>query len=141
VRDLICGMLADPVTRAAMAKVAPVASPGSASDALADLQLRRERLIDLYTDGDIDRATFRARQTKLDDQIRAVERGVAGGSGPEAMPTIPSTFDELVTTWDESGIEFQRRLVEILLQPIMVNPAGARRKIFDPERLAVTPTA
>jgi hypothetical protein len=62
-------------------------------------------------------------------------------SGPEAMPTIPSTFDELVTTWDESGIEFQRRLVEILLQPIMVNPAGARRKIFDPERLAVTPTA
>jgi DNA invertase Pin-like site-specific DNA recombinase len=87
VRDLICGMLADPVTRAAMAELAPVSTPGAVSDALADLQLRRERLIDLYTEGDIDRATFRSRQAKLDGQIRAAEAERPGSAS--AMPPIP----------------------------------------------------
>ena len=135
VRDLICGMLADPVTRAAMAELAPVTTPGSTSDALADLQIRRERLIDLYTDGDIDRATFRSRQAKLDDQIRAAEAERAGGRAD--MPSIPSTFEELVATWDESGIDFQRRLVEVLVDSVTVMPATSRRRAFDLERVTI----
>jgi DNA invertase Pin-like site-specific DNA recombinase len=135
VRDLICGMLADPVTRAAMAELAPVASPGSVSDALSDLHLRRERLIDLYTDGDIDRATFRSRQARLDQQIRVAEVDRTGGSA--AMPSIPSTFGELVATWDESGIDFQRSLIEILIASVTVEPATSRRRAFDPHRLSV----
>ncbi len=43
VRDLICGMLADPVTRAAMGGLAPVGTSGSASNALADLQRAPDR--------------------------------------------------------------------------------------------------
>jgi site-specific DNA recombinase len=136
VRDLICGMLADPVTRAAMAEVAPTPSPGTPSDALADLHLRRERLIDLYTDGDIDRSIFRSRQAKLDDQIRAAE------SQPSrtgvTMPAIPSTFSELVAIWDHAGIDFQRQLIENLVRSITVNPAHTRRRRFDPSRLAVS---
>jgi hypothetical protein len=135
VRDLICGMLADPVTRAAMAELTPVAAPGTMSDALADLHLRRERLIDLYTEGDIDRATFRTRQAKLDDQIRATEAERSGNAA--AMPAIPSSFDELVTTWEESGIDFQRRLVEILVVTLTVRPATSRRRAFDPTRVGV----
>jgi len=135
VRDLICGMLADPVTRAAMAELAPVTSPGAASDALADLQLRRERLIDLYTDGDIDRATFRSRQAKLDEQIRAVEADRVGGS--TSMPPTPSTFEELVATWDESGIDFQRQLIEALVTSLVVNPAPSPRRQFNAERLSI----
>jgi DNA invertase Pin-like site-specific DNA recombinase len=135
VRDLICGMLADPVTRAAMAELAPVAAAGSASDALADLHLRRERLIDLYTEGDIDRATFRTRQAKLDDQIRAAE--AERGSGPAAMPAIPSTFEDLVATWDASRIDLQRRLLEILIESATVQPAPSRRRAFDPARVSI----
>jgi site-specific DNA recombinase len=135
VRDLICGMLADPVTRATMAELAPVASGGAVSDALADLRLRRERLIDLYTEGDIDRATFRTRQVRLDDQIRAAGREQA--SRAEAMPLIPSTFEELVSTWDKSGIDLQRSLVELLLDSVTVNPVGSARRTFDPARLSI----
>lgn len=138
-RDLICGMLADPVTRAAMAELAPVSAPGSAPDALADLQLRRERLIDLYTEGDIDRATFRSRQAKLDDQIRTAAAERADDAA--AMPAIPSTFEELVATWDDGGIDFQRRLVEILVDSVSVSPATSRRRAFDPERVRVVPRA
>lgn len=135
VRDLICGMLADPVTRAAMAELAPATSAGGASDALADLHLRRERLIDLYTEGDIDRATFRARQAKLDDQIRVAE--VDRDSGPVALPAIPAPFDELVAMWEASGIDFQRQLIENLVDSITVTSAQARRRAFDASRVAV----
>ncbi len=135
VRGLICGMLADPVTRAAMAELAPVPTPGAASDALADLHSRRERLIDLYTEGDIDRATFRSRQARLDEQIRVAETDRTGG--PAAMPAIPSTFDELVATWGESGIDFQRSLIEILVDSVTVSPATSRRRAFDASRLIV----
>jgi site-specific DNA recombinase len=135
VRDLICGMLADPVTRAAMAELAPVASPGSASGALTDLHLRRERLIDLYTEGDIDRATFRSRQAKLDDQLRAAHAERTGSSPP--MRAIPSTFEELVATWDESGIDFQRSLIETLLTSVVVNPSTSRQRKFDHSRLSI----
>ena len=135
VRDLICGMLADPVTRAAMAELAPVAAPGAASDALVDLNARRERLIDLYTEGDIDRATFRSRQAKLDEQIRAAEAERSGGVA--AMPSIPASFDELVATWDASGIDFQRQLIEALVLEVAVEPATERRRTFTSDRLRI----
>lgn len=133
VRDLICGMLADPVTRAAMAELAPINTPGSACDVRADLQLRRERLIDLYTEGDIDRATFRKRQAKLDDQIRATQADRVGAVA--AMPRLPSMFNELTTMWTESGIDFQRQLIEILVESITVQPATPPRRRFDATRL------
>src|SRR3546814_4738037 len=59
VRDLICGMLADPVTRAAMARLDPSEEndgDGSLLEALREIDERRQRMIDLYTDGDIDRS-------------------------------------------------------------------------------------
>jgi site-specific DNA recombinase len=135
VRDLICGTLADPVTRSAMAELAPVATPGSASGALADLHVRRERLIDLYTEGDIDRSTFRTRQAKLDEQIRMAKGERAGGAA--AMSALPSTYDELVTIWDESGIDYRRSLIELLVKAILVCPATSRGRRFDPHRLDI----
>jgi site-specific DNA recombinase len=135
VRDLICGMLADPVTRAAMAELAPVVTPGAMTDSLADLHLRRERLIDLYTEGDIDRATFRTRQARLDDQIRMAE--AERSHEPAAVPAIPSTFEELVETWNESGIDFQRQLIDLLVRSITIQAARHRGRGFDSGRLVV----
>jgi hypothetical protein len=42
-----------------------------------------------------------------------------------------------VSTWEESGIDFQRRVVEILVTSITVEPATSRRRAFDPDRLKV----
>jgi hypothetical protein len=142
VRNLICGMLADPVTRKALAELAPIEEPcESAPVTQVEIEARRERLIDLYTDGDIDRATFRARQRRLDEQAQEAEAEMVGKTRDRMVATIPSTFGELVTAWDESGIEYQRRLIDTLLHPIVVSPARSRRRAFDPARLAVTPRA
>lgn len=116
-----------------MAELAPSSRPGSTSDALADLHLRRDRLIGLFAEGDIDRATSRSRQGKLEAQIRAAEAERAAGA--VAMPAIPSTLNDLVATWDESAIDFQRQLIEILIDSITVRPAASRRRKFDPTRL------
>ena len=138
VRDLICGMLADPVTRAAMAELAPANSSGSPSEALADLHLRRDRLVDLYTDGDIDRATFRTRQARLDDQISAAEAQRDCDPQGGTMPALPSRVDDLVATWASSGIDFQRSLIEVLVNQVIVRPATTRQRAFDPGRLEVS---
>ncbi len=50
---------------------------------------------------------------------------------------MPSSFEELVTTWDKSGIDFQRRLVEALVATLTVRSATSRRRAFDPTRVGV----
>lgn len=119
-----------------MTALAPATSPGAASDSLADLHLRREHLIDLYTDCDINRATFRNRQAKLDEQIRVAEIE-RQSSAASAVPVIPATFDELVELWNESGIDFQRELLDVLVTSITVRPATTIRRRFDAGRLEV----
>ncbi len=142
VRDLICGMLADPVTRAAMAKL----DTGGDGDtllleALREIDQRRQRLVDLYTDGDIDRSSFRTRRDRLDDESRAIEDHIANRAGTYVVAGMPGSCDELVAAWNEQGIDFQRKLIEALLHPIVVNPATSRKRAFDPTRVRIEPRA
>ncbi len=143
VRDLVCGMLADPETRAALANVGDGEREGAGSlvKDLRVIETKRQHLIDLYTDGDIDRGSFRTRRDELDGRTRAIEGEMAQRSGRGALIDIPATFEELVESWDERGVEFQRRLTEAILHPITVRPAGTRRRLFDPARLDVDPRA
>lgn len=143
VRDLICGMLADPVTRAAMADMgeAPDDQQVAQADELRTVESKLERLVDLYTDGDIDRLTFRARRDILDEQAGSIRGALATRPTDRELDGVPATFDDLVLAWDERGIDFQRRLIEALLHPVTVNPAGVVRRKFDPGRVEITPRA
>lgn len=114
---------------------------GSLLEALREIDERRQRLIDLYTDGDIDRASFRTRKDRLDNESREVEAQIANRTGTRVLSEVPGTYEELVASWDERGIDFQRRLIEALLHPIIVNPARTRKRTFDPGRLEIEPKA
>ena len=37
--------------------------------------------------------------------------------------------------------DFQRRLIQAILHPIIVNPARTRKRAFDPGRLEIVPKA
>ena len=141
IRDLICGMLADPETRGALAALAET-DDGESSlvEDLRAVEAKRQRLIDLYTEGDIERADFRTRRDELDEEARAIESQMAQRSGNRVFAEIPATFEELVEVWEERGPEFQRRLAKALLHPITVKPVGRQRK-FNPDRLVVEPGA
>jgi DNA invertase Pin-like site-specific DNA recombinase len=141
IRDLVCGMLADPETRAALATLAEGGDEESTLvDGLRAVEAKRQRLIDLYTDGDIERADFRTRRDELDEEARAIESQMAQRSGNRVLAEIPATFEELVEVWEERGPEFQRRLAEAFLHPITVKPVGRQRK-FNADRLVVEPRA
>jgi len=141
VRDLVCGMLADPRTRRALAALADAGDDAQPVRELRALETKRQRLVDLYTDGDISRAEFRLRRDEIGDRARALEAGIAQRSGNRVLADVPATFDDLVAMWEERGVEFQHRLADALLEPITVAPAGARRRSFDPERLSIRPRA
>lgn len=143
-RDLICGMHADPVARAAMARLdtgGEDESDGSLLEALREIDERCQRLIDLYTDGDIDRASFPTRKDRLDDEAREVEAQIANRTGTRVLAEVPGTYEELVAAWEQRGNDFQRRLVEALLHPIIVNPVRSRKRAFDPRPLEIVPKA
>lgn len=140
-RDLVCGMLAGPATRAALAALGSAVDDRSQVAALRAIEAKRLRLIDLYTDGDIDRASFRSRRDELDERARLIESEMAQQSGHRVLSGVPAGYEDLVDAWNANGVEFQRRLTEALLHPIVVKPAGARRRLFDPDRLVIEPRA
>jgi len=73
--------------------------------------------------------------------VRALEAEMAQRSGSRVLMDVPPTYEELVAAWEARGVEFQRRLTEAMLHPIVVKPAGERRRVFDQERLVIEPRA
>ncbi|MEZ5182199.1 MAG: hypothetical protein R2702_10050 [Acidimicrobiales bacterium] len=69
-------------------------------ETLREIGERRQRLIDLYTDGDIDRASFRTRKDRLDDEAREVEAQIANRTGNVSSPRSPEPTRELVEAWE-----------------------------------------
>jgi hypothetical protein len=110
-------------------------------ETLREIDARRQRLIDLYSDGDIDRASFRTRKDRLDNEAREVEAQRANRTGIRVLAEVPGSYEEVAAAWEGRGIDFQRRLVEALLHPIVVNPARTRKQAFDPGRLEIAPKA
>ena len=82
---------------------------------------------------------------RADLQQALLEAARAAGArmhtGTRVLAEVPGTYEELVAAWDERGIDFQRRLIEALLHPIIVNPARTRKRAFDPGRLEIVPKA
>lgn len=142
VRDFVCGMLADPETRSVLASLASESEDDdrSITEELRTIEAKRQRLIDLYTDGDIKRADYRRRMTDLDDAAGQLEGQLERRGGARVLADVPRTYSKLVSAWDARGIEYQRRLITALLHPIVVSPA-TRGRVFDPDRLAIEPIA
>lgn len=143
VRDLICGTLADPVTRAAMARLDQDDDDEATSmvERIRAIEQSRQRLIDLFTDGDIERSDFRTRREALDDEAKQLEARLATRTGGRMAEGLPGSYDDLIAAWNDRGIDFQRRLIEALLHPIVVHPATSRKRAFDPTRLTIDPKA
>jgi site-specific DNA recombinase len=136
VRDLVCGTLADPKARRVLAKLA--ASEAADTELVAEmrsLEERRERLVDLYTDGEIDRAAFRRRRDDIDNELNRLETQFAGCSSSVVAAALPTSADELLDLWQTNGIDFRRSLIGAIVSSVTVMPAERPSRIFDPSRL------
>lgn len=79
-----------------------------------------------------------ARSDELDAELHVAELAFADHLTHSALVGVPTTYEALAELWDSKGIEFQRLLVEAVLEPITVKPAAVPgRKRFDQERLTI----
>jgi hypothetical protein len=138
-------MLADPRTRDVLVALQPEEVDGdvvSIGEHVRGIQTRRERLVDLYVGGDLDKSGYRRRSDELDAELQVAELAFADRLTHSTLVGIPTTYEALAELWDSKGIEFQRLLVEAVLEPITVKPAAVRgRKRFDAGRLVLVPRA
>ena len=138
-------MLADPTTRDVLVALQPEEIDGdvvSIGEQVRAIQTRRERLVDLYVGGDLDKSSYRRRSDELDAELHVAELAFADRLTHSTLVGIPTTYEALEEQWDEKGIEFQRLLVEAVLEPITVKSAELRgRRTFDPSRLVLVPRA
>jgi len=145
VKEMVLGMLADPTTRDVLVALQPEEVDGdvvSIGEQVRAIQTRRERLVDLYVGGDLDKASYRRRSDELDAELHVAELAFADRLTHSTLVGIPTTYEALEELWDSKGIEFQRLLVEAVLEPITVKPAATRgRRAFDPSRLVLVPRA
>jgi len=145
VKEMVLGMLADPTTRDVLVALQPEEVDGdvvSVGEQVRGIQTRRERLVDLYVGGDLDKAGYRRRADELDAELHGAELAFADRLSHKTLVGIPTTYEALAELWDQKGIEFQRLLIEAVLEPITVKPAASRgRRTFDPSRLVLVPRA
>jgi hypothetical protein len=144
IRDVVLGMLADPETRRVLVDLlAPAVDTTreTVGNQLAAVQARRSRLIELFDGGDIDKTEFRRRASVLDEEREQLEQQLVERSGSNVLTGLPDTFDGLVEIWKERGIDFQRLLVQTLLEPIKVLPGRPGRGHDPAGRLVVVPRA
>ena len=114
----------------------------SIGEQIRSIEARRERLVDLFVGGDLDKASYRRRSQELDAELHAAELAFADHLGHKTLVGIPTSYEALDELWGQRGIEFQRLLVEAVLEPVTVKPAAVRgRKRFDSERLVLVPRA
>ena len=145
VKEMVLGMLADPTTRDVLVALQPEEVDGdvvSIGEHVRAIQTRRERLVDLYVGGDLDKSSYRRRSEELDAELHVAELAFADRLTHSTLVGIPTTYEALEELWDSKGIEFQRLLIEAVLEPITVKPAAVRgRRGFDSERLVLVPRA
>jgi len=138
-------MLADPRTRDVLVALQPEEVDGdvvSIGEHVRGIQTRRERLVDLYVGGDLDKSSYRRRSEELDAELHVAELAFADRLTHSTLVGIPTTYEAFEELWDSKGIEFQRLLIEAVLEPITVKPAAVRgRRGFDSERLVLVPRA
>lgn len=109
-------------------------------DRLRAVDARLAKLIDLYEDGDIDRATYRSRRADREEEKAAIEAKLAERSGRAALADIPAG-KRLDAWWvdPETPNEKKRAVVAALVEKVVVNPARVRGAGFDPGRVEIVP--
>jgi DNA invertase Pin-like site-specific DNA recombinase len=105
---------------------------------LVKLESRLDRLtIEYSVEGLHSKAQFQKAKGELDRRIEKLRRELAAGRRPSAALHVPEGGAALRKWWDGATIEQQKRLLETVIDKIVINPAVKGRNTFDPERVDV----
>lgn len=143
-RRIVCGTLADPVTRKALLAFLPDPSQAHQAGVVSELRAvegRRERLIDLYLDGGLEKPEYLRRLRELEEELARLEHAVTSAGQSTVLAGLPRTVKGLEAEWDERGPQFQRALLKAVLEPVIVGPGRSGRGSDPIARLDIRPIA
>jgi DNA invertase Pin-like site-specific DNA recombinase len=141
VRHYVVGKLCDPAYRKQLVRLAETAADESESlaDQLADAEVQRDMLLDLYLEKKVTKVAYERRYAALTESIGALGRKAFTAPEQSVLRDLPLTVEQLDELWDGKGIGFQRQLIDLVIQRVEVLPGQQGRKTFDPSRLVWHP--
>ena len=140
VERLVLGTLTHPKYRTQLVALLGTESAGngdSLADQLADIEAKRQLLVDLLLSKRLSRAEYNRRDDKLRAQHNEIASRAANGTGMRVLRDLPSDPEVLAGAWDTRGIEYQRQLIGLVIKRIVVLPANGPGRRFDETRLQI----
>jgi len=99
---------------------------------------RLAELVEMWADGDLDRAEWLTARRRLTERIEAAESDLSTLASDVALASVPSA-GELARRWPAMGVDHRRAIFGLLFDHVVLMPSGSRvglpRAWFDPSRL------
>lgn len=137
VKHYVVGKLADPKDRQQLVQLAQADSDEARSlaDQIAELEEQRDVLLDLHLRKKVKPATYERRYDELTAAIEGLHRKAFRSGPKKVLRGLPTSVEELDELWETAGITFQRQLVDLVLDRVVVKPAPANGPRFHEDRL------
>lgn len=98
-------------------------------------QAKLTELAEMWADGEISRAEWKAAREPLDHRIKTTDRQLSQITGTTALEGIVGHGQELRERWDEMNLERQAAIVAAVLDHAVINPAVVKGGKFNPNRI------
>lgn len=137
VKHYVIGKLADPKYRQQLIRLAQAdsAEADSLADQITELEEQRDTLLDLHLRKKVKAATYERRYDEVTSAIERLNRQAFRSGPKKILGRLPTSVEELDELWEAEGITFQRQLVDLVLDRVVVKPAPANGPRFDDDRL------
>jgi site-specific DNA recombinase len=105
--------------------------------ALGRLRTKRERLVDLYTDGAVDRATYDSKRAEVSDEIAAAEEALrmARRAAQQHAGDAVEVFQGIAAVWEGADQHQRRELLSDVIAYVRVNKGSH----WNPRKYEVVP--
>lgn len=108
-------------------------------DRLTQVQGERDDLVSLLVDRVITQDDFAKQRQRKDLEIDRIKRALPSNGKARLLANLPSGADALRQAWDSRGVKWQRAVVDVLIENVIVHPRSTQRGgIFHPERIEIT---
>lgn len=136
--EVVAGTVLDPEALTRLVAAAPGDDGPDLHAESAGIEAQREKLLDAYMDGLIPKDAFGRRGAQLDAELAALYTKMAARGGREALVGLPRTLEGLTEAWGCRGIDWQRAVIEAVMERVTITAGRQGSRVFDQGRLAYT---
>ena len=125
----VLGLVLDPKWREMVARSMPrdTDDHGDIMGEMAELDRRRERLNEIYLDGNMSKTEYQRRSERLKDERSAMLGKLSTRTELKLLASIPTDEGAFRAMWEERGLDWQRLVLDVCLESVSIRPGRAAR--------------